>query len=138
MEDTQKGNHFAENIVESLINDLLDLAKLENNSFSFTSEFFSLSQLIFDALKMLQFSAQQQEVALSAEIDSLATLDLIQAIQGDSKRYLQFLLNFLSNALKFTNQNGEIKVSIKVLEHQIITNTTEGESLGEMGLRRSE
>lgn len=40
-------------MVENLINDLLDLAKLENNTFTFTSEYFSLSQLILEALKMM-------------------------------------------------------------------------------------
>lgn len=111
---------FAEIMVENLINDLLDLAKLENNSFTFTTGYFNLSHLIFESLKMVQFSANQQEISLCAEIDSYASLDLIQAIQGDQKRYLQTLLNFLSNALKFSNREGSIKVSVRILERQQI------------------
>lgn len=41
-------------------------------------------------------------------------------ISGDDNRYLQILLNFLSNSLKFTPQNGSVKIEIKLLEAQPI------------------
>jgi osomolarity two-component system sensor histidine kinase SLN1 len=39
-------------------------------------------------------------------------------IAGDNNRYLQILLNFLSNALKFTPANGSIKIEVKLLDTQ--------------------
>jgi len=39
-------------------------------------------------------------------------------IAGDEKRYLQILLNFLSNALKFTKPEGNIKVELKLIDSQ--------------------
>ena len=44
---------FSQQMMENLINDLLDLAKLENNKFSMTNEFFNLQQTIYQALHML-------------------------------------------------------------------------------------
>ena len=61
----------------NLINDLLDLAKLENNSFTFTNDYFNLSSIVFEAFQMLGFSATEREVDLKAEIDSKINLSLI-------------------------------------------------------------
>lgn len=52
-------------------------------------------------------------------------------MQGDENRYLQILLNFISNALKFTNSNGKIIVETRVLDSQDIIeplNTIKGEN----------
>lgn len=38
------------------------------------------------------------------------------SIEGDSSRYLQILLNFLSNAIKFTPNGGQIKIEVKLIE----------------------
>ncbi len=42
-------------MMENLINDLLDLAKLENNSFQLTSEYFNLADIIFEAFQIIKF-----------------------------------------------------------------------------------
>jgi signal transduction histidine kinase len=72
----------------NLINDLLDLAKLENNSFSFSNDYFSLANIVFEAFQMLGFSATERQVDLKAIIDSQVNLSMIQSIHGDSRRFL--------------------------------------------------
>lgn len=54
----------------NLINDLLDLAKLENNSFTFSNDYFNLANTVYEAFQMLGFSATEREVDLKAKIDS--------------------------------------------------------------------
>ena len=101
-----------------LINDLLDLAKMENNQFSLTKEYFDLNKIIYESFQILLHMANDRSIKLKAEIDHKKNLDLIRNLYGDGRRYLQILMNFLSNALKFTNKNGTVTVSIKVMDRQ--------------------
>jgi len=56
-------------MAENLINDLLDLAKLENNTFSFTEEYFNLMDTIYQAFKISENTANQLGIDMKAEID---------------------------------------------------------------------
>ena len=58
-ENLLKTQVFSQKMMENIINDLLDLAKLENNSFSISSEFFDLMALIFKALQMTSHKADE-------------------------------------------------------------------------------
>jgi len=71
-----------------------------------------LTSTIYEAFQMLLHSAEDHKVELQAVIDKSCNLNLIQAVLGDKRRYMQILLNFLSNALKFTNKGGKITVFI--------------------------
>ena len=106
---------FSQSLTESLVNDLLDLAKLENNSFSFSKEYFNLGGSIYEAFQILISSANQQNIEFVAEIDHPNNLRFIQQIYGDKRRYLQFFINFISNSLKFTNKKGKVTVSVKIM-----------------------
>lgn len=116
-------------MMENLINDLLDLAKLENNTFKLTYDYFSLSNTIYEAFQMLSFSIIEKDVEIKAVIDKDVNLNLIQLIHGDQRRYLQILLNFLSNSLKFTNQGGCITVRVEILEEQVKELGTSGKNI---------
>jgi signal transduction histidine kinase len=69
---------------------------------------------------MLQFMASQNGIELKAVIDKRSHLNLIQSIIGDERRFLQMFLNFLSNALKFTDRGGCITIKVDVLDHQLV------------------
>jgi signal transduction histidine kinase len=56
-------------MVENLINDLLDLAKIENNKFKLNEEFYDLPTTLVETFSILQFWCNQKQIDLSADID---------------------------------------------------------------------
>jgi signal transduction histidine kinase len=103
-------------LLENLINDLLDLAKMENKILlrGLSYGYFSLSKLVFEVFQMLSFKATEQKLELSAEIDDQMNMGLIEQVYGDENRFTQILINFLSNALKFTDEYGKVSVHIGI------------------------
>jgi len=100
--------------MENLVNDMMDLAKAENNTFKLDNKYFDLGFLIHEAFQIILHSANQKEIELRAYIDNINNLNDIRYFHGDRRRMLQILLNFLSNSLKFTQDKGKIIVVICV------------------------
>ena len=107
--------------MEILINDLLDHAKMENEQFTFSSEYFDLMETVNEAFQIIEHTANERRVHLEARISNKKHFKFIRNILGDQRRYLQVLLNFISNSLKFTNQDGRVIVLIQLLSHQSIS-----------------
>ena len=74
-------------MTEALINDLMDLAKLENNKFSLQKEYFSLPMTIWNSMQIMITTANKKGIKLRAEIDLQSNLELISSILGDEHRY---------------------------------------------------
>ena len=106
-------------MAEILINDLLDLAKMENNTFTIINEPFNLMDLIYEAFLLFSHKATQSGIELVATTNRRADLALLESVIGDRRRYLQILLNFLSNALKFTSSRGTVTVKAQILEQRL-------------------
>lgn len=79
---------FAQEMIGILINDLLDLAKMENNQFNLTKEYFDLNKIIYESFQILLHMANDRSIKLKAEIDEKKNLDLIKNLYGDGRRYL--------------------------------------------------
>lgn len=94
-----------------LINDILDLEKIEAGKMDFKMEAFDLRELIDASLEANQFYADKYGVTLRAEIDGED--DDGFRTYGDQSRLRQVMDNLLSNAAKFSEQGSEIIVGLK-------------------------
>ena len=99
-------------MLNNLINDLIDLAKMENSKFNFNNEYFDLIETIHDTLEIMLFQANQKQIEFEVIIDKKQNLGLFHQIFGDSSRIRQILINFISNSLKFTPINGKVTIMI--------------------------
>lgn len=94
-----------------LINDILDLAKVDSGKMTFEQRPFKMAESISSMLHLFETKIQEKNLQLVKEYDSR----IPQVLLGDPVRLHQIILNLVSNALKFTNK-GSIIVSVKLIE----------------------
>ncbi len=90
-----------------IIDDILDLARIEADHMGFIDEPFRLSETVASAIASISLRAQQKGLTLRTSIADRVPAEL----RGDSLRLRQVLLNLLSNAIKFTSE-GSIEVRV--------------------------
>lgn len=95
-----------------IINDILDLSKIDEGKVSFEKIDFSLKNLIENIIKLNLSKAIDKKIQLNFEYDSSIPLKII----GDPTRLAQILNNLISNAIKFT-EIGEVKLKIIQLKN---------------------
>ncbi|KAF2494038.1 two-component osmosensing histidine kinase [Lophium mytilinum] len=93
----------------TIIDDILDISKIEANRMVMEEIPFSLRGTIFNALKSLASRANERKLNLAYEVDSTVP----DYVVGDSFRLRQIILNLVGNAIKFT-ETGEVKVAISM------------------------
>ena len=97
-----------------LINDILDLAKVDAGKMTFEQTPFNLFESVSDMLHVFENKVQEKNLELIKEYDNA----IPEVIEGDPMRLRQIILNLVSNAVKFT-EKGEITLSIlKVKEDE--------------------
>ncbi|HBO42635.1 MAG TPA: histidine kinase, partial [Planctomycetaceae bacterium] len=107
-----KQRRYVQNIQKSgrtlldMINDILDLAKMESGRFEIRSATFSVEQVVGAQCDMARPLAEKKNIDLVAEIQSG-----LPPLHQDQGRVQQILNNLLSNAIKFTPEGGRIKVA---------------------------
>jgi signal transduction histidine kinase len=89
----------------SLINDILDLSKIEAGHMELEPADFDLPSAIDNALTLVRERATRHGITLGSTID-----ERLGMVRGDERKVKQILLNLLSNALKFTPEGGRIDV----------------------------
>ncbi len=94
----------------SIVNDILDLSKIEAKKLELTSESFDMRTLVEDVAEMLGTTARSKGLSLSTFVDP--SLPLI--LKGDPKRLRQILVNLCGNALKFT-ESGSVHIRVEKL-----------------------
>jgi len=94
-----------------LINDILDLAKVDAGKMTFEQKPFKMANSISAMLHLFETKIQEKNLVLIKEYDA----KIPKVLVGDSIRLHQIILNLVSNAVKFTS-SGEITVSVRLLE----------------------
>ncbi|MFP4497681.1 MAG: ATP-binding protein, partial [Vulcanimicrobiota bacterium] len=105
-----------------LINDILDISKIEAGRIELEKESFCLCQVIESTLDSLMVKAYEKGIELAYYIDPSVPTRLI----GDSHRFRQILLNLVGNGVKFTSR-GEVILTIETSEQKDNTLTIHGE-----------
>jgi signal transduction histidine kinase/CheY-like chemotaxis protein len=102
----QCGSHLL-----NLINDVLDLAKIEARKLELNPVDFHLPEFLESVAEICRIRAEPQNIAFHVQLDP----DLPVGIRGDEKRLRQVLINLLSNAIKFTQQ-GSVTFKVEIVE----------------------
>ncbi len=95
----------------TLLNDILDLSKIEAGRMDFESVEVSPQQIVTDVLSLLRVRAQEKGLTLEA----IWTTDVPETIQTDPARLRQLLMNLIANAIKFTERGS---VSVLIAAHR--------------------
>jgi PAS domain S-box-containing protein len=95
----------------TLLNDILDLSKIESGKLELEIAAFSVEECIEEALQPLVLTAQQKGIELAWNISE----DIPNVVRGDPTRLRQVLINLAGNGLKFTNQ-GQVAINARLAE----------------------
>lgn len=104
---TKKAIEFTQKL-ERLIGDLLDVSKIEAGKLQFTMEEFDFDKLVDDCIEMTRHSAPDHIIGREGFSSA--------KVYGDKQRLEQVLLNYLSNAVKYSPRNPLIKVRVSRVE----------------------
>ncbi len=91
-----------------LINDILDMSRIDNGMLTIAKEDFSLQQMLDELCSMMQTQAQAREISLCCETNFKHS-----DLKGDAIRLKQVLMNLVSNAVKFTPPGGTVHLTVE-------------------------
>lgn len=94
-----------------LINEVLDMARIESGRIALVDEDFNLQELVDNMVSMIKPSLVQHGHDFDVNVRHIEH----EAVCGDSLRIQQMLINFLTNAIKYTNDGGKIRLDIEEL-----------------------
>ena len=106
--DYLKDIHASGKHLLSLINDILDLSKIEAGRMELDIAEFDLRSALENAMTLVKERAQRNGIALSLDVDLSLGM-----FRGDERKFKQILLNLLSNAVKFTPEGGRVRVAAR-------------------------
>ena len=108
----------------SLINDILDLSKIEAGQVELELEQFDAGAALDNALTLVKDRSARRGIDLKVDID-----DQLGTMIADQRKFKQILLNLLSNAIKFTDAGGQVSVSAR-RDQKFVTITVSDTGIG--------
>jgi PAS domain S-box-containing protein len=100
--------------LQSLINDILDLSKIEAGKMELHVEEFPVAYFIETIQRVLKSALDEKNLTLVSEVG-----DDVEQLVVDQTRFRQILVNLVSNAVKFSKQDGKITISVKRVDNEI-------------------
>jgi len=97
-----------------IINDILDMSKIEANKLELTPAEFSFEKMIQRVVGVINFQVDQKKQKLDISVDK----GIPDVLVGDDQRLAQVITNLLSNAVKFTPEGGQIDFDARLLEEK--------------------
>jgi signal transduction histidine kinase len=97
-----------------LINDILDIAKIESGKMTISPGVYTVAELIEDSISIVKSLADRKYIAVSFDNAPAGLL-----IKADAAKFKQVMYNLLSNAIKFTPENGQVTVGVTKGEQHI-------------------
>lgn len=103
------------NRLADLVDDLLDLQKIEEGKMNFTKETVNIRDFISDAIETHQGLAEKYDVHLNADLKGMGSI----FVNTDPSRLMQVLGNVISNAAKFSNEKGEVDIWLSTSDDHV-------------------
>ncbi|MDR2898355.1 MAG: response regulator [Spirochaetaceae bacterium] len=119
-EDREKTDYCLDRISEAsnhllgIINDILDMSKIEAGKLELSESAYSLKEMLRQVLTIVSFSIEEKKQHFTVTIDE----SVPSALHGDRQRLAQVIANLVGNASKFTPEQGKIQLHISRLEEQ--------------------
>ncbi len=116
----EKELEFAETIhreairLGQMINDFLDLARLESGRTYIAQEPVNMTEILSETLAILQPQAAERRVSIALQVP-----ETLPAIIGDPVRLKQVMVNLVSNAMKYNHEGGRVDIEVKVGEDEL-------------------
>jgi len=104
----------ASNHLLGVINDILDMSKIEANKFDLSPSEFDFEKMLQRIVSVVNFRVDEKRQKLSVYIDR----KIPQCLVGDDQRLAQIITNLLSNAIKFTPEQGSINLETHYVEEK--------------------
>jgi signal transduction histidine kinase len=103
--------HFAGTHLLNIVNDILDICKIEAGKFELHDEEVCLSEVMVSATRMVEGKAEEKSVRLTAHVPNT-----LPHLIADERCVAQILINLMNNAVKFTPEKGDVFVCAQVTE----------------------
>lgn len=97
-----------------LVNDILDMSKIESESYELSLETFDLDEIVSDCFQVVHAKAAEKRVELIKELP-----DAVAKLTADKRAIWQVLLNLISNAVKFTSNGGYVLVRATATDYDL-------------------
>ncbi len=111
--DYISGIKVSSGMLMSIIRDILDWSKIDNNKLELENSIFNMEEAIDNVVEQMKFRTIDEKVQIRVEREK----NIPYPLYGDSFRLQQVLLNLISNSVKFTLE-GEIRIKISILERK--------------------